>query len=284
MAVDGSRVVVAGGGKLRALGLDDGRTRWTATLPAEPSAPLALANGVVHAATQEASSANGTLTAYRALDGTRLWQRRTDEVLREVVALENRVYAVESGDTLVARDTRTGEVVARSAHPCPHLIGGDGRLVCTETAAKAGDIFEPVTLVDPVTLQVVRTLLQPLDKPTGGMISHDRLLLHTTHPEDGSLTASLVVDLDTGATVWQENTVWQQVAADRAVLAGDRVLWVAHGRLNSTDLAGGPGARPRTSPKYPEAAGDRHPVLTPHGQHVIVASRGPRTLRSVPLP
>jgi hypothetical protein len=282
VAVDGGRVVVAGGGKLRALGLDDGKTRWTATLPADQrSAPLALTNGVVYVVTSGPTIDDGMLAAYRASDGVRLWQRPTAGASYDLVSMGGRVYTVESGKTAVARDGRTGEIVARSSptQPCPSLIGGDGRLVCTETAAKAGDMFEPVTLVDPATLQVVRTLMQPLDKPAGGMITDDRLLLHTTNPEDGSLTSSLVVDLDTGATVWEEAGV------DRdAVLAGDRVLWVADGRLHSTGLAGGPDARPRTSAKYPEAAGNRHPVLTPHGQHVIVAARAPRTLRSVPLP
>ncbi|WP_328580925.1 outer membrane protein assembly factor BamB family protein [Streptomyces sp. NBC_00370] len=290
LAVDGDRAVSAGGRTLRAVDLATGRAAWTKTYPAGRTVgPPAAAGGVVYAATYGATVAEPqTLFAYRASDGTPLWHRASTET--SPVALGSRVYAVEPvGRTVsrvVARDGQTGKVVATSdvSHPCPDLISAPGYLVCASSGDAAGDTFPPVVRIDPATLAFRRTLLRPVDKPSGGVISPDGVLvLRTVNAEDpvgGDWTA---VDIRTGRTLWRTTGT-----SDDVVLAGSRAVWISGGRLVSVDPRGGPRATgtaaPRRSPAYREAADGRSPHLTGYGTHLVVQAKVKPALRSVPAP
>ena len=288
-AVDANRALTAGGRTLRAVDLATGRTAWTKTLPAGRTfGRPAVADGVVYAATYGATVAEPqTLFAYRAADGAQLWQRATTETAP--VALGSRVVTVESGDRAVARDGRTGEVIARSdpSHPCPSLISAPGYLVCVSSPNSAGDTFPPVTLVDPDTLAFVRTLLHPGDKPDGGVIAPDGVLvLRTVNAEDSSGGGVwTAVDVRTGRTLWKSA---DGETSDDVVLVGTRVVWISAGRLVSVDPRKGPHATgadaPRRSPLYPEAADGRYPDLLSHGTHVVLRTASKPTLRSVTAP
>lgn len=290
LAVDGDRAVSAGGRTLRAVDLTTGRAAWTKTYPAGRTVgPPAAADGVVYAATYGASAAEPqTLFAYRASDGSLLWQRAGTET--SPVALGSRVYTVapDARDVtrVVARDGRTAEVVARSdsSHPCPELISAPGYLVCAAGGNAAGDTFPPVVRVDPDTLAFRGTLLRPTDKPSGGVISPDGVLvLRTVNAEDPAGGDWTAVDIRTGRTLWQTTG-----SGDDVVLAGSRVVWISGGRLVSVDPRGGPRATgtaaPRRSPGYREAADGRSPHLTGHGTHLVVQSKVKPALRSVPAP
>jgi outer membrane protein assembly factor BamB len=291
LAVDGNRAVSAGGRTIRAADLTTGKSAWTRTLPAGRTfgAPAAT-DGVVYAATYGATAAEAqTLFAYRASDGAQLWQRTSTDI--GPVAVGGRVYTVEPGNRAVARDARTGTVVATSdpAHPCPSLIIGPHDLVCAESPAAAGDTAPPVTLVDPVTLKVVRTLWRPVPgtMPHGGMISRTGVLvLRAVNAEDQFEGEWIAIDIRTSRMLWgTDNT---DDIGDEAVVVGSRVVWVSGGRLVSVDLRRGPDATgaeaPRRSPDYSEAHQGRYPRLTAHGTHIILQPIVRPTLRSVAAP
>ncbi|MFJ2647445.1 PQQ-binding-like beta-propeller repeat protein [Streptomyces sp. NPDC087420] len=290
-AVGGDRAVSAGGRTLRAVDLTAGRVAWTKTLPAGRTfGPPAAADGVVYAATYGATAAEPqTLFAYRASDGVPLWQRDTTETAP--FALGGRVLTVESGARAVARDGRTGEVVATSdpSHPCPSLIGGPGYLVCTESGSAAGDTFPPVVRVDPATLRFVSTLWRPGDKPYGGVISRDGVLvLRTVNAEDSSSGGWMAVDVRTGKTLWKTTGPEDGGTNDDVVLAGSRAVWISGGRLVSVDPRKGPYATgadaPRRSRAYAEASDNRSPHLTAYGTHLVLQPATRPALRSVTAP
>ena len=295
LAVDGSRAVSAGDRTLRAADLDTGTTAWTTTLRrgSRFGAP-AVADGVVYAAsygTNPTTAPSPELLAYRASDGAALWRESSTDL--HPVAAGGRVYSVESGGRVLARDGRTGRIVATSdpSSACEALISGAGRLVCTGSPLSASDTFPPVTLVDPATLAVVRTLPQPGDKPYGGVISDDGVLvLREVNAEDPSVGRWIGVDLRTGSALWtSDGTTDNDVA-----LVGGRAVWLTAangstpGRLVSVDLRKGPNGTgadaPRLSPVYPEAAGGRSARLTAQGRHVVMAPRIRPALRSVVAP
>ncbi|WP_327238138.1 PQQ-like beta-propeller repeat protein [Streptomyces sp. NBC_01317] len=290
-AADGDRAVSAGGRTLRAVDLTAGRVAWTKVLPAGRTfGPPATADGVVYAATYGATAAEPqTLFAYRASDGTPLWQRDTTETAP--FARGGRVLTVESGARAVARDGRTGEVVATSdpAHPCPSLIAAPGYLVCTESGSAAGDTFPPVVRVDPATLRFVRTLWRPGDKPYGGVISPDGVLvLRTVNAEDASSGGWTALDLRTGKTLWTTTGPEDGGTNDDVVLAGSRAVWISGGRLVSVDPRTGPYATgvgaPRRSRVYAEASDGRSPRLTAYGTHLVLQPGTRPALRSVTAP
>ncbi|WP_446038959.1 outer membrane protein assembly factor BamB family protein [Streptomyces sp. SID1121] len=290
-AVDGNRAVAAGGRTLRAVDPVAGRVAWTKALPAGRTfGPPATAAGVVYAATYGAIAAEPqTLFAYRASDGTPLWHRDTTGIAP--FALGGRILTVESGARAVARDGRTGEVVATSdpSHPCPSLIGAPGRLVCTESGSAAGDIFPPVVRVDPATLRFVRTLWQPGDKPHGGVISPDGVLvLRTVNAEDPSSGGWTGLDLTTGRTLWRTTGPEDGGTNDDVVLAGSRAVWISGGRLVSVDPRKGPYATgadaPRRSRVYTEASDRGSPRLTAYGTHLVLQPATRPALRSVTAP
>lgn len=287
VAADGNRALSAGGRTLRAFDLTTGRPAWTKEFPAGRTVGRpAAADGVVYVAAYGATAAEPqTLFAYRASDGAPLWQRDSTGIVP--VAVGSRVYTVESGARAVARDGRTGEVVATSdgSHPCPSLISAPGYLVCASSPAAAGDIFPPVVRIDPDTLAFDRTLLQPVDKPYGGVITPDGVLvLRTVNAEDPAGGDWTAIDMESGSTLWETTGM-----GDDIVLAGSRVVWVSEGRLVSVDPRGGPEAAgadaPRYSPAYPEAADDRYPNLSAHDDtHLVLQTDARPTLRSVPAP
>ncbi|MFJ1598732.1 PQQ-binding-like beta-propeller repeat protein [Streptomyces sp. NPDC088261] len=289
--VDGERAVAAGGRTLRAVDPADGRVAWTKALPAGRTfGPPAAAGGVVYAAAYGATAAEPhTLFAYRASDGAPLWQRDTTGTTP--FARGGRVLTVESGARAVARDGRTGEVVATSdpAHPCPSLIGAPGYLICAESGSAAGDTFPPVVRVDPATLGFAGTLWRPGDKPYGGVITPDGVLvLRTVNAEDSSSGGWIALDLRTGGTLWRTSGPEDGGTNDDVVLAGSRAVWIAGGRLVSVDPRKGPYATgagaPRRSRVYAEAADGRSPRLTAYGTHLVLQTGTRPALRSVTAP
>jgi outer membrane protein assembly factor BamB len=290
LAIDGNRAVTAGGRTIRAADLTRGSAAWTRTLPAgRLFGRPAAADGIVYAATYGATYTDPQiLYAYRASNGAKLWQKESTDL--HPLAMGSRVYTAESGGQVVSRDGKTGAVLATSeeSHPCPGLMSGAGYLVCASNRSAAGDTFPPVTLIDPKTLKVVRTLWQPGDKPAGGVITSGGILvLRADNAEDPSTGEWLAFDLRTGDKLWESDGT-SSGTGDSAVLVGTRVVWMSQGRLISVDPRKGPQAtgadKPRYSPQYPEADAGRSGSLTAYGTHIILKTQVKPALRSVTAP
>jgi hypothetical protein len=97
-------VFVRGFGTLHALDQASGRTRWTMAAAASMPRPLARAGWLILATGQ-------SIRAFRASDGSAVWQRDVDAPVSRPFALDgDRLFAVAGASQLVALDVKTGEV------------------------------------------------------------------------------------------------------------------------------------------------------------------------------
>lgn len=304
LAVTGNIAVTAGGRSVRAVDVHTGQQVWSSRVSAgQRFVTVTAQDGLVYAITADAAGPVD-LSARRASDGRVAWRHHTTGF--QALAIGRRVYTNEwpeplgedpgSGSQAVARDARTGNVVAKSdlSHPCPSLVGVTGYLVCTGSRSSASDTFPPVTQLDPATLHVIRTLPQPGYKPWDSAISPAGvfLLCETSAEDPGGCGPLIAFDLRTGRTLW--TTESEARSANQVLLVGNRTVLLAsndgstRGRLLSIDVRTGPKAtgddRPRLSARYPEAMNARVPQLLAYGTHVIVRSNVRSAMRSVLAP
>jgi hypothetical protein len=296
------RAVTIGGRVLRAANLRTGKAAWTHRLPSQRSyLSISTVPGTLYAlgakndSAQSAGPTDFTLGAFRASDGTTLWQKAVDVDFSEgIAAIGNRVYTTD-GKKVTARDARTGNTVATSpsALKCPHLISGGRYLVCTGSPLSAEDTFPPLRRLDPATLQPLATAEDTGMKPERGLISSDGVLvLYEDSAEDPGAGAWNAYDLDRRRRLWSYDTTTEE-----AGLAGGRFVTFTpedastRDRVITIDLHAGPdgtgAAAPRIATWYPQTKSGEYPVLiVPGGDagHVVVEPRKHRALRSIPLP
>jgi outer membrane protein assembly factor BamB len=105
---------VRGFGTLHALDQASGRTRWTMAAASGMPRPMARAGWLIVATGQ-------SIRAFRASDGSAVWQRDVEAPVSRPFALDgDRLFAVVGSSQLVAMDVRTGEVQSRApveSHP-----------------------------------------------------------------------------------------------------------------------------------------------------------------------
>lgn len=296
------RAVTGAGRTLRVANLRTGRAAWSHRAPAGRTyVGFAAADGVVYALDAPSGSENGTLRAFRASDGTSVWQTSVEAESGEgLTAFGGRIYTTD-GTKVTAHDARTGKTLAAgpAGTKCPHLIAGGGYLVCTGSPLSAEDSFPPLRRLDPATLKPLATAEDTGMKPERGLISSDGvLMLFEDSAEDPGAGTWSAYDLNHPRRLWSYATTTKE-----AGLTGGRFVTftpsndTTKGRVITIDLHAGPDgtgtAAPRLSPAYPEARESVYPALIVPGAdsgHVVVeatAHHSPtahNALRSVPLP
>jgi len=129
-----------GGATIVAIGIADGKVRWTRTLTDQPGEGIALDQAVLAVTTVPAEGAGGTITGLDRATGQVLWASQIPagaEAWSTIAADDGHIFATYSGsdrDTTIAFAAHTGKTAWKHDGRAPRPSRPGGQVVALETA------------------------------------------------------------------------------------------------------------------------------------------------------